>query len=92
MEILDNARIEEKGLSSDQPRMRKNKSTLWISLKIPSTPWGVGSMPPQDQAGLYSPGSTSGASPDCSRIQPLCSHHAAWSHERGRKGANTECG
>ena len=34
MEILDNARIEEKGLSSDQPRMRKNKSTLWISLKI----------------------------------------------------------
>lgn len=53
---------------------------------------GRGLRAPQDQAGLYSPGSTSGASPDCSRIQPLHSRHAAWSHERGRKGANTECG
>ena len=44
-------------------------------------------MPLRDQAGLYSPRSTSGASPDCSRIQPLHSCHAAWSHERGRKGA-----
>ena len=34
MEILDNAHIKEKGLSPYQPRLRKNKSTLWISPKI----------------------------------------------------------
>ena len=52
----------------------------------------VGSMPLRDQAGLYSPRSSAGASPDCSGIQPLRSRHAARSHERGRKRANTECG
>ena len=45
-------------------------------------------MPPRDQAGLYSPLSSAGVSPDCNRIQPLRSHHAAWSHECGRKCAN----
>ena len=48
----------------------------------------VGSMPLRDQAGLYSAQSSAGASPDCSRIQPLRSRHAARSHKCGKKRAN----